>query len=105
MAFDAHSIPTPAGQVITFPGEYNPPVDPGRLRFDATPPANVIRLREPWTPTRDYTPTSILLGAIVGTLTPRQFHKLTDELRRRWQAGDEMAMAAFNLGVDGAYHS
>jgi len=52
---------------------------------------------------RDYTATSILLGAIVSTLTPKQFAKLTGDLRARWLAGDHRAMAAFNLGVEGAY--
>ena len=105
MAFDSHSTPAPAGQVVPFPSPCAPPRDGGRLRPADNLPANVAWLREPYVITRDYTATSILLGAIVSSLTPRQFEKLTGDLQRRWKAGDEKAMAAFNLGVEGAYYS
>lgn len=103
MAEHANSTPAPTGQIVTFPRACRPPLDSGRLNAGDPLPANVAWLRAPLVVQRDYTATSILLGAIVSTLTPKQFAKLTGDLRARWLAGDHRAMAAFNLGVEGAY--
>jgi hypothetical protein len=103
MAEHANSTPVPHGQIVPFPRACEPPFERGRLRAGDALPANVAWLRAPYVVQRDFTPTSILLGAIVSTLTPRQFTKLTGDLRDRWQAGDHKAMAALSLGVEGAY--
>lgn len=68
-------------------------------------PSNVVRLYALPGRHREYTATSLLLGEIVSVLTPKQFTQLTGKLRDRWQGGDHIAMAAFNLGVEGAYVS
>ncbi len=104
MADLANSTPVPSAQIIAFPNQDT--YVAGRPSFMPVDlPENVVRLYALPGRERSYTATSILLGEIVSVLTPKQFTQLTGKLRDRWRNGEPAAMAAFNLGVEGAYVS
>lgn len=104
MAPHANSTPVPEREVVRLPTAKRPPRNAGRLTYGQALPEGVHYLREPrGDGEKVFSPTSILLGAIVSALTPEQFEALTQDLCKKWRAGDYAAMAAFNLAIEGAH--